>query len=139
MQGYTNKKGQAVAGLGDDSTTGSGAGFAYLRTNRMPAETLFSSIQHEAIWTALQLIHAESLSPFVTDALIQQVVLENSTVLYLPKIDETVLQGLCAVIATASTLIVYAWQPGLLRQHFDDDRLSFLPIPQFLVDRFGTR
>jgi hypothetical protein len=35
-------------------------------------------------------------------------------------------------------LIVYTWQPGLLRQHFDDDRLSFLPIPQFLVDRFGT-
>ena len=66
----------------------------------MPAETLFSSIQHEAIWTALQLIHAESLSPFVTDALIQQAVLENSTVLYLPKINEAVLQGLCAVIAT---------------------------------------
>ncbi len=138
MQGYTNKKGVAVAGLGDDSTTGLGAGFAYLRTRRLPAETLFSSIHHEAIWTALQLIHAESLSPFIDNALIQQAILENSTVLYLPKINEEVLQGLCAVIAGASTLVVYTWQPGLLRQHFDDDRLSFLPIPQFLVDRFGT-
>lgn len=137
-QGYTNKKGVDVAGLGVDPSTGLSTGFAYLRTKRLPAETLFSSIPHEAIWTALQLIHAESLSPYVTDALIQQVVVENSTVLYLPNINETVLQSLSAVCATASTLVVYTWQPGLLRQHFDDDRLSFLPIPQFLVDRFGS-
>ncbi len=112
--------------------------FAYLRTNRLPAETLFSSIQHEAIWTALQLIHAESLSPFAADAPVQQAVLENSTVLYLPKINETVLGALNTVRETASTLVVYSWQPGLLRQHFEDHRLSFLPIPQFLVDRFGA-
>jgi len=112
--------------------------FAYLRTKRLPIETLFSSIHHETIWTALQLIHAESLSLYVIDALIQQVVVENSTVLYLPNINETVLQSLNAMCATASTMVVYTWQPGLLRQHFDDDRLSFLPIPQFLVDRFGT-
>jgi len=130
MQGYTNKKGEAVAGLGGD--------FAYLRTHRLPAETLFSSIQHEAIWTALQLIHAESLSPFAADALVQQAVLENSTVLYLPKVNEAVLDALDTVRETASTLAVYSWQPGLLRQHFEDDRLSFLPIPQFLVDRFGA-
>ena len=130
MQGYTNKKGEAVAGLGGS--------FAYLRTRRLPAETMFNCIQHEAIWTALQLIHAESLSPFITDALIQQAILENNTVVYLPNINERVLQSLNDACSTASMLIVYTWQPGLLRQHFDDDRLSFLPIPQFLVDRFGT-
>jgi adenine-specific DNA-methyltransferase len=138
MQGYTNKKGDAVAGLGGDPSTGVSSGFAYLRTHRMPAETLFNSIQHEAIWTALQLIHAESLSPYVADALIQQSALENSTVLYLPKINEAVLQVLNEAIGVTSTLVVYTWQPGLLRQHFEDDRLSFLPIPQFLVDRFGA-
>jgi adenine-specific DNA-methyltransferase len=125
VSGFKNKK-------------GTGGNFAYLRTRRLPAETLFSSIQHEAIWTALQLIHAESLSPFIDNAMIQQAILENSTVLYLPNINERVLQSLNTVCATASTLVVYTWQPGLLRQHFDDDRLSFLPIPQFLVDRFGT-
>ena len=130
MQGYTNKKAEAVAGLGGN--------FAYLRTNRLPAETLFNCIQHDAIWTALQLIHAESLSPFIADALIQQAVLENSTVVYLPNINERTLQSLHDACTTAATLIVYTWQPGLLRQHFDDDRLSFLPIPQFLVDRFGS-
>ncbi|MDD5321572.1 MAG: DNA methyltransferase [Methylococcales bacterium] len=49
MQGYTNKKGEAVVGLGGDPATELMTGFAYLRTNRLPAETLFSSIQHEAI------------------------------------------------------------------------------------------
>ncbi|MGZ8943633.1 MAG: site-specific DNA-methyltransferase [Methylobacter sp.] len=130
MQGYSNKKGETVSGLG--------GGFAYLRTHRLPAETLFSSIQHEAIWTALQLIHAESLSPFVANALIQQTELKNSKVLYLPKINDDALRELNTLIATDSTLIVYAWQPGLLRQHFLDERLSFLPIPQFLMDRFGN-
>jgi adenine-specific DNA-methyltransferase len=122
---------------GFKNTKGTDGGFAYLRTNRMPAETLFNSIHHEAIWTALQLIHAESLSPYMADALIQQAALENSTVLYLPKINEAVLQVLNEAIGVTSTLVVYTWQPGLLRQHFEDDRLSFLPIPQFLVDRFG--
>ena len=56
MQGYTNKKGEAVAGLGGD--------FAYLRAHRLPAETLFSQIQHQQIWTALQLIHNSTLSTF---------------------------------------------------------------------------
>jgi hypothetical protein len=49
-----------------------------------------------------------------------------------------VLQVLNEAIGSSSTLVIYTWQPGLLRQHFDDDRLSILPIPQFLVDRFGT-
>lgn len=130
IQGYTNKKGDPVAGLGGN--------FAYLRTQRLPNETLFSSIQHDAIWTALQLIHTESLSPFVTGAPMQQATLENSAVLYLPKINEASLQRLSELISTDLTLTVYAWQPGLLKQHFQDERLSFLPIPQFLVDRFGN-
>lgn len=130
IQGYTNKKGEDVAGLGGN--------FAYLRTQRLANETLFNSIQHEAIWTALQLIHTESLSPFVADAPMQQATLENSAVLYLPKINDDALQRLRELISADLTLTVYAWQPGLLKQHFQDERLSFLPIPQFLVDRFGN-
>ena len=115
-----------------------GGSFAYLRTRLLPVETLLSSIEHEAIWTALQLIHGERFSPFVADAPVQQTELENTTVLYLPIINELVVQALSALLTNASTLVIYAWQPGLLRQHFNDDRLSFLPVPQFLVDRFGS-
>ncbi len=131
MQGYTNKKGEAVTGLGGS--------FAYLRSHRHPAETLFNSIQHEAIWTALCLTHTETVSPYNADALVQQLELETANVLYLPKINETVLEALTTALATDSTLLIYSWQPGLLRQHFEDERVSFLPIPQFLVDRFGNK
>ncbi|WP_174627392.1 site-specific DNA-methyltransferase [Candidatus Methylobacter favarea] len=129
--GYTNKKGEAVTGMG--------GGFAYFRTQRHPTETLFNSIQHEAIWTALQLIHAETVSLFEPNALIQRLEYGNTTVLYLPKINDAVLNGMKSLIAKGSILVIYSWQPGLLRQHFEDDRISFLPIPQFLVDRFGNR
>ncbi|MDD5274348.1 MAG: site-specific DNA-methyltransferase, partial [Methylovulum sp.] len=130
MQGYSNKKGEAVAGLG--------GGFAYLRSHRHPVETVFNSIRHEAIWTALCLIHTETLSPYLADALIQHLDLANSALLYLPKLNEAVLVALNTVMADAPTAMVYTWQPGLLRQHFEDGRLSFLPIPQFLVNRFGN-
>lgn len=115
-----------------------GGNFAYLRTNRLLSETLFSSIQHNAIWTALQLIHTETVSPFDSNALIQQLEHDNTTVLYLPKINEAVLKDMQTLIAKGSILVIYSWQPGLLRQHFEDDRISFLPIPQFLVDHFGN-
>mgnify|MGYP001439695985 CR=1 FL=1 len=131
IQGYTNKK--------DEKVTGMGGNFAYFRTRRHATETLFNSIQHEAIWTALQLIHAEAVSPFDANALIQRLEHDNTSVLYLPKINEAVLKDMQALIANGSILVIYSWQPGLLRQHFEDDRISFLPIPQFLVDRFSVR
>lgn len=40
--GYTNKKGEAVEGLG--------GGFAYLRTSRIPVSRVFNDIQHEQVW-----------------------------------------------------------------------------------------
>ncbi|MBS4050448.1 MAG: site-specific DNA-methyltransferase [Methylomonas sp.] len=126
-----------VAG-GFKNRKGTGGNFAYLRTHRLPTETLFSSIQHDAIWTALQLIHAESLSPFDADAPVQQAELASSRVCYLPKINDQALQSLTELMTADATLIVYVWQPGLLRQHFEDERWSFLPIPRFLVGRFGS-
>lgn len=130
VQGYSNKKGEDVAGFG--------GGFGYLRTQRLPAETLFTRIQHDAIWSALQLIHADTLSPYVADALFQQAPLENSMVVYLPKNQPAALQAIRTLLDNESTVIAYSWQPGQLREHIEDARLSVLPIPQFLVDRFGS-
>jgi adenine-specific DNA-methyltransferase len=56
IAGYTNKKGQSVAGLG--------GGFAYLRCRRIPAATVFRGIEHAQVWTALQLIHDMALTPY---------------------------------------------------------------------------
>jgi hypothetical protein len=57
--------------------------------------------------------------------------------LYVPKISEAVIGILEQAIHNAGTAIVYSWQPGWLNQHIEDERASFQPIPQFLVNRFG--
>lgn len=137
ITGYRNKKGEWVEGLGGDLLATQGASFAYLRARRIPAEMILSRIEHEQIWTALQLIHTEALAPFDATALVQQAETENGVVLYVPKVSEAVIGILEQAIHDAGTAIVYSWQPGWLNQHIEDERASFQPIPQFLVNRFG--
>lgn len=131
MRGYETKKGAPVEGLG--------GGFAYLRCRRIPAATVFRSIQHEQIWTALQLIHDVALSPYQSALLMQTAQGKRGLVIYLPKISETVLGELQTTIANAPQAVVYSWQPALLAQRLTDARLAFEPIPAFLVNRFGAR
>src|SRR5690606_1488451 len=56
MSGYTNAKGEDVAGLGGD--------FAYLRARRIPPHRLSLKLEHAEVWNALQLIHGRPLSPW---------------------------------------------------------------------------
>ncbi|MDS4032298.1 MAG: site-specific DNA-methyltransferase [Candidatus Contendobacter sp.] len=137
IAGYRNKKGEWVEGLGGDLLKTRGAGFAYLRARRIPAERVLSEIEHEQIWTALQLIHTEALMPFDTAALVQRAETENGIMLYVPKVSEAVIGILKQAIHDAGTAVVYAWQPGWLHQQIEDERASFQAIPQFLVNRFG--
>ncbi|MFZ1640806.1 MAG: site-specific DNA-methyltransferase [Candidatus Contendobacter sp.] len=137
IAGYRNKKGEAVAGLGGDLLKTRGASFAYLRARRIPAEMILSRIEHEQVWTALQLIHTETLTPFDAAAPVQQAETENGIMLYVPKVSETVIGILEQSIRDTGTAIVYSWQPGWLNQHIEDERASFQAIPQFLVNRFG--
>jgi len=137
ITGYRNKKNEWVEGLGGDLLETHGAGFAYLRARRIPAEMILSQIEHEQVWTALQLIHTETLAPFDAAALIQRAETENGVVLYVPKVAETIIAILEQAIQDAGTAVIYSWQPGWLNQHIEDERASFQPIPQFLVNRFG--
>jgi adenine-specific DNA-methyltransferase len=137
INGYRNKKNEWVEGLGGDLLKTRGASFAYLRARRIPAEMILSRIEHEQIWTALQLIHTETLTPFDATVLVQQAETENGVMLYVSKVSETVIGILEQAIYGAGTAIIYSWQPGWLNQHIEDERASFQPIPQFLVNRFG--
>lgn len=131
ITGYDNKKGEAIDALG--------GGFAYLRSRRIPAATVFRGIQHAQIWTTLQLIHELALSPYQAALPMQTAQGDRTLVIYLPKVSEAVLDALQAKIQTAAQVVVYSWQPALLAQRFNDPRLSFEPIPAFLVNRFGRR
>lgn len=129
--GYTNKKGESVTGLG--------GGFAYLRCRRIPAATVFRGIQHAQIWTALQLIHDVALSPYQAALPMQTAQGKRSVVFYLPKVSDAMLEALQITIHGAGQAVVYSWQPALLAQRLTDPRVSFEPIPAFLVNRFGAR
>ena len=131
VTGYTTKKGEATAGLG--------GGFAYLRCRRIPAATVFRGIQHTQIWTALQLIHDVALSPYQAALPMQTAQGKRSVVIYLPKVSDAMLETLQTAIHGAGQAVVYSWQPALLAQRMTDPRVSFEPIPAFLVNRFGAR
>ena len=130
IKGYKTKMGEVV---------GLGGGFAYLRSRRIPAATVFRGIQHAQIWTTLQLIHELALSPYQAALPMQTAQGDRTLVIYLPKVSEAVLDALQAKIQTAAQVVVYSWQPALLAQRFNDPRLSFEQIPAFLVNRFGKR
>ena len=130
MTGYRNRKGEEVPGLGGS--------FAYLRTRRIPTERLFRAVQHDQIWTALQLIHGDTLSPYDPEAPLQRLALNASKVIYLPSISEAAVEAVQTALQGAAQVVVYSWQAPLLAQRIDDARASFEPIPEYLVNRFGA-
>ncbi|MCA9183147.1 MAG: site-specific DNA-methyltransferase, partial [Planctomycetales bacterium] len=56
LGGYRNAKGEDVPGLG--------GGFAYLKSRRIPVHRLGQKLDHAEVWTALQLVHQQALTPW---------------------------------------------------------------------------
>lgn len=127
--GFTNKKGEAVEGLGSS--------FAYLRTKRIPVSRVFNDIQHEQVWRALQLIHGVPLADYETGAPVQLAGNADDLLVYVPKLSETVLVEVARVAGLGGRLVVYSWQPGQIRQRVEAPNVAFEKIPDFLVSRFG--
>jgi len=128
-QGYTNKKGEAVEGLGGS--------FAYLRTKRIPVSRVFNDIQHEQLWRALQLVHGVPLADYEKGAPVQMAGNTDDRLMYVPKLSEAVLVEVARVAGLGGRLVVYSWQPGQIRQRVEAPNMAFEKIPEFLVSRFG--
>ena len=128
-QGYTNKKGEAIGGLGGS--------FAYLRTKRIPVSRVFNDIQHEQVWRALQLVHGVPLLGYEKGALVQLAGNADDRLAYVPKLSEAVLEEVARVAGLGGRLVVYSWQPGQIRQRVEAPNVAFEKIPEFLVSRFG--
>jgi adenine-specific DNA-methyltransferase len=139
LGGYRNKKGEAVEGLGGGGPSATlKTGFAYLRARRIPVSRVYDDIQHEQVWLALQLIHLEAFQPYAADFGLQTAESDHGAIAYCAKVNAETLSDLERLAADHAEVIVYSWQPGLLRQRLMDTRFSFAPIPQFLMDRFGV-
>ena len=137
MRGYTNKKGEAVEGLGGNPSTTLRTGFAYLRTRRIPAEAVLSRIEHEQVWIALQLIHTETLQPYATGSEMQTAELPDGKLAYCTKVNEEILGQLLDLAGGNGIVVVYSWQPGWLRQYLPNESITVEQIPAFLINRFG--
>jgi adenine-specific DNA-methyltransferase len=99
---YPTKTGlKAVSGLGGD--------FAYLRTRRIaPAKLL--EIEHAQVWTALQLAHCETLSPYI-EAPFLWAGDELEAVCYLPRFRREDAPALRRKLKEADSVALYSWQP----------------------------
>jgi adenine-specific DNA-methyltransferase len=127
---FTIKNGvKKVEGLGGD--------FAYLRARRIPAGELME-IDHAQVWTALQLMHGETLSPFSGEA-VATAGDEEQTLIYVTRFRESNLPALRNHIARGRAVLLYSWQPELLRQHLRASHVDFQHIPETLARRFRLK
>jgi len=130
-QGYSNKKGEHVPGLGGS--------FAYLSTRRIPLDQVFHDVKHDQIWLALQLIHLNTITPYTPDKVTQVSTNGADKIAYVSKLTEESMAEVQAVAEEGhGNLTIYSWQPGMLRQHIQLPRITFETIPQYLIDRFSV-
>jgi adenine-specific DNA-methyltransferase len=124
VQGYRN-------------VNGTGGDFAYLRATRIPKGRVYENIQDAQVWLALQLIHLETFQPFATDKPVQTAEFDHGLIAYCTKVNADTIADIERLAADHAEVLVYAWQPALLRQHFLGSNLTIEAIPTFLTNRFG--
>lgn len=125
--------GRAIEGYGKaPALTGD---FAYLRTRRIPTGDLLE-LAHDQVWTALQMIHLETLHPFA-DAPFQLGGDDAVRLVYVPRFAKKILPALREAVEAATAVIVYSWQPETLRQHLPALHVQHEAIPEGLARRFG--
>ena len=124
IEGYGN-----VPGLGGD--------FAYLRCRRIAPGRLVE-IEHAQVWTALQMIHRETLEAFAaTDFL--HVGDEESALIYVPRFTTALVLALRKTVKASAAVILYSWQPETLQQHIRAGHVQHEAIPESLARRFGLK
>jgi adenine-specific DNA-methyltransferase len=129
--GYKNAKGEEVEGLGGD--------FAYLRCRKIPASKLLE-IEHSQVWTALQLLHRSTLTEYKNSSfLVADDKDEDDALIYVPRFNPKLVPKLREAVKGYASVVIYSWQPGLLRQHIRAHHVQHEAIPESLARRFGMK
>lgn len=110
--------------------------FVYLRTARIPAGRVVTRLRHHQVWLTLQLLHLDRLSTAEPTGSIWHAGGDEEALIYLPSSDATTLAALAAIRPATRQLLIYTWQPQLVKQHAPA-RCTVRPIPQFLLEHFG--
>ena len=128
---------QGYAKRGDDQAAPIAGDFAYLKCRRIPPGRL-TDIEHAQVWTALQLIHIETISRY-NDAPFLFAGDEEQALVYVPTFEAEQLAELRDLIDRCRAVVLYSWQPELLRQQLAAHHVQFEHIPESLARRFGLR
>lgn len=129
ITGYTTEDGKTVPGLGGD--------FAYLICRRIPPGRL-TEMDHAQVWIALQFIHCETLIQYQESPCVKAGD-EEQALLYVPSFDRKDLVTIQKAVDASRAVILYSWQPELLRQQVRGDHIQFEHIPESLARRFGLK
>lgn len=124
-----------INGFGGNPATG--GDFAYLICRRISSGKLLE-IDHAQVWTALQMIHRETLEPF-KEAPLQWVGNDEAGLIYVPRFTMRVAAELHEAVNGTGTITMYSWQPESLRQHISAENLQDEAIPDSLARRFGMK
>jgi adenine-specific DNA-methyltransferase len=119
---------------------GLGGEFAYMRCNRIARESIAIDIRHDQIWCVLQQMHANSVAPYDADSPLQILQSDETghDIIYVPRLNEASLFVLRErTVATLKPVVIYSWQPGVIRQRFPQSNIKFEKIPDYLIQRFG--
>ncbi|WP_232700235.1 site-specific DNA-methyltransferase [Brevibacillus daliensis] len=110
--------------------------FAYMKTKRIPVESIHLNISHEQVWYGLQLFHQVGITPYRTDKEVQRVIINQTEVIYVPNLNQNVINEL-KLLQNEYYLVIYSWQPGLLQQQVSFKNALIERIPEFLIEQFG--
>jgi adenine-specific DNA-methyltransferase len=124
-----------INGFGANAPTG--GDFAYLRCRRISPGRLLD-IEHEQVWTALQMIHGDTLAGYEkADFLLVKE--EDSALAYVPRFRKELVPELRKALKGCASAIVYSWQPEMLRQQIRSSNVQHEAIPESLARRFGLK
>jgi len=130
MGGYTDTKGEAIAGLGGN--------FAYLRARQIPMHRLPTKIAHDEVWHALLMLHASSIQPWANEGF-QAVETRDGWIAYLADQRPASLERFTAWFENAEPINgrIYSWSPE--RFEAQAPQLDWSRIPDALQARFCAR
>jgi len=115
-----------------------GGDFAYLRCRRLPTAKLMD-LDHAQVWTALQLTHCSTLQPF-EDRPVIYADNDDQRLIYVPHFRAKDARALTKAVRELPAVIVYTWQPALVRQRLqNEENVQVEPVPESLARRFGLR
>ena len=119
------------------TVSGHGGDFAYLRCRRIAPGRLVE-IEHSQVWTALQMIHRETLEPYRESDWLWAGD-EEEAIVYVPRFAMAHVAELRKQVKQSNEVVIYSWQPETLRQHIRAGHVLHEAIPESLARRFGMK